>query len=279
MEPAEQPTNAATPASPQNKGVLAFVQSLKAAPKAAEATAPKPSDSTKGFSSQGPLYHHFAEFGWSAQQNNWLKISFIVHCALAGLIWLGAFLAFTRPNYLQVGAPTLEESAKTFYATDYSQVDASLAYDQMSYFAISTLGILHQIDFNSNTDVTLNLLKGLVKPDILEKNLKYSTRNRPVITKQKFVQSLIINRVRNPIPNPAEHTIALFVEGNFAIALQNENGDPVNRITPYRAKCILRDCPISSLNPFPFMIEELDEVSGSDAAKKWDADNAKFFSK
>lgn len=268
---AEPSAESAAP-NPERKGVLAFVQSLKQ-PKIE--TGPKPSAGQTSLGAQSQLHRHFQEFSWSLQQNNWLKISFIVHCALMLLIWFGAFLAFTRPTYLQVGNPTLEESAKAFYANDYTRVDPQLIFDQMSFFSISTLSLLHQIDAYSNPP--LPLLKGMVAPTIIAKAQKRFDTNRFTIEKQRFVQNLVINRILNPIINPQEGTAAIFVEGYFSIALQDDNGDPVNRVTPYRGKALLRKTPVSELNPFPFTLDELDEVVGADEVKKWDEANKKFF--
>lgn len=268
-EPSAEPT----PPAPERKGVLAFVQSLKH-PQAPGA-GPKPSEGQAPLTDKSQMYHHFAEFSWSAQQNNWLKISFIVHCTLMLLIWFGAYLAFTRPTYLQVGNPTLEEAAKAFYATDYTRVDPQLIFDQMSFFTISTLSLLHQIDAYSNPP--LPLLKGMVRPEIIAKAQKRFDSNRGIIERQRFVQNMVINRILNPIANPQEGTAAIFVEGYFSIALQDEDGNPVNRITPYRGKALLRYTPVSELNPFPFTLDELDEVVGADEVKKWDEANKKFF--
>lgn len=270
-EPSATPNTPDTP----KKGVLAFVQSLKQ-PKAAEAASTvRPSAGTTPLKAGGPLHQHFAEFSWSLQQNNWLKISFIVHCALVLLIWFGAYLAFTRPVYIQVGNQTLEEAAKAFYATDYTKVDPQLIFDQMSFFSISTLTLLHQIDAYSTPP--LPLLKGMVRPEIIAKAEKRFNNNRTTIEKQKFVQNLVINRVLSPITNPEQGTVAIFVEGYFSIALEDEGGDAVNRVTPYRGKVILRQTPVSQLNPFPFTLDDLDEVVGADESKKWDDANKKFF--
>ncbi len=259
-------------ASPQRKGILDFVQKLKA-PKV-EAT-PAPSASKEPLKDSGALHQHFAEFAWALQQNNWLKFSLLVHIALAILIWTGAIMAITRPSFLQVGTPTLKEAAEAFYNVDYNSVDPSLLFDQMSLFTISSLTLLHQLDAYSTP--TSSLLKGLVAPEIVQKTQKRFEKNQKVIQKQNFVQNLIINRILKPITNPQTGTLAVFVEGYFAILLQDEDGSPVNRIEPYRAKAILRLTPVSKLNPFPFTLEDLSEVVGRENALKWDQENSKFF--
>lgn len=268
------PLPAGTPSAPDRKGVLDFIQSLKSPPPLAPET-PAPSQVAKPFAVGGPLYRHFAEFSWASRQNQWLKVSFIAHCALMLLIWGGAYLAFNRPTYLQVGDPSLSEAAREFYASDYTKVDPALIFDQMSYFTLSNLSLLHQVDAYSPSH--LALLKGMIKPDIIDKAKRRFDRNIGTIQKQKFVQNLIINRVLSPIPNTKAGTVALFVEGFFSIVLQDPNGDPINRISPYRAKLILRLGPVSDLNPFPFFLEDLTEVTGAEEVKKWDEDNKKFF--
>lgn len=261
------------PPEPEKKGVLAYVQSLKNP--AAGAGGPKPSEGQAPLTEKSQLHRHFAEFSWAIQQNNWLKISFIVHASLVLLIWFGAYLAFTRPTYLQVGNPTLEEAARDFYKVDYTRVDPQLTFDQMSFFTISTLSLLHQIDAYSTPP--LSFVKGMVRPEIIAKAQKRYDSNRPTIERQRFVQNLVINRILSPIVNPQEGTAAVFVEGYFSIALQDDEGNPVNRITPYRGKALLRTTPVSELNPFPFTLDELDEVVGADEVKKWDEANKKFF--
>ena len=185
------------------------------------------------------------------------------------------FLAFTRPTYLQVGAPTLEEAAKTFYQADYKRVDPGLVFDQMSYFTITSLQYLYQV--NAFSPTPLELLKGMIKPEIINKAQNRFERERPTIEKQRIFQNLVINAVLPPIPNPQTGTDAVFVKGFLSIALQDSEGNPVNRVMPYRAKVILRETPVSELNPFPFTMDELDDVAGTDAAKKWDKANERFF--
>jgi len=275
MAPNDTPSPDPAP-TPERKGILAFVQNLKA-PKPDAAATSKPSTLTEPFTDKGQLYHHFAEFSWTLQQNNWLRISFIVHVALATLIWGGGYLAITRPTYLQIGAPTLKESAEAFYGTDYTTVDPKLTLDQMSFFTISALALLHQLDAYSTPPMPL--LRGMVDPSIIEKAQKRYDKNAKLIQQQKFVQNLVINRILNPITNPQTGTVAVFVEGYFAMLLQDENGDPVNRIEPYRGKAILRFTPVSELNPFPFTLEDLTEVVGKAEAAKWDSETEKFFKK
>lgn len=275
MEPsAEKTPPATTPGPAERKGVLEFVKTLKAPAVVVEKN-PSPSQVSPPISEGGQLHRHLAEFSWALQQNQWLKVSFIAHLALMILIWLGAFLAFNRPTYIQIGAPTLQESAKTFYATDYLKVDPDIAYDQMRYFAIATVSLLNQVDAYSPPP--LALLKGMVKPELIEKAQRRLERNRAIIQKQKFVQNLVINRVLSPITNPDSGTIALFVQGYFSIAMQDTDGSPINRVAPYRGKLIMRFGPISKLNPFSFTLEDLEEVVGENEVKKWDEDNKKFF--
>jgi hypothetical protein len=280
MEPSAQSNQPAVPpkaaASGEKNGVLAFIQSLKA-PATPASDAPKPGDVVKPFEENGPLHHHFQEFAWVKQQNEWLRVSFIAHCALALLIWVGAYLAFTRPTYIQIGNPSLSEAAKSFFQADYKRIDPGLIYDQMNYFIITSLGFLHEID--AFGPPPLPILKGMVNEKILEKAQKRDARNASTVARQKLVQTLVINRVLPPIPNPQTGTDAVFVEGNISICMQDADGNPVNRVTPYRAKAILRETPVSNLNPFPFTLDDLEETAGADEVKKWDEDNKKFFSK
>jgi hypothetical protein len=131
--------------------------------------------------------------------------------------------------------------------------------------------------FNPHTDTPLDLLSGMVKPEILEKIKAREEHDRSTIEKMKMFQSLSITMVRPPIPNPETGNMAVFVNGFISQALQDINGNPLNRVQPYRAKLILRCTPVTEINPFPFTLEELDEVHGESAVKKWDADNERFF--
>lgn len=264
------------PQEPQKaSGVVAFLEKLRKKVVHEDET---PSDKkasaiSKGISKQGPLYAHFLEFNWSKQQSVWLKLSLLAHAALLLLILGGVFLAYTRPTYIQIGAPTLSESARNFYELTPTVQDIS--YDHMAYFVISALEQLNKLDTYGNP--YRSLLQGQVAPDILKKaDLRY-TNNIARIRQQKLIQNLIIQRVLPPIVNEGNNTLAIFVEGYYAIMLEANSGDPINRITPYRSKVILEITPVSKLNPFPFYLQDIREVVGEDAVRQWDKENRYLF--
>jgi hypothetical protein len=262
-----------TPASPR-KGILDFIQSLKKPSTDADKTA-KPSEvAGKPLSTEGALYHHFKEFGWSVQQNIWLKLSLIVHLALVILIWFGFYLAWTRPTYLQIGATSLNQASKNFFANDYTQVSPDLLFDNLSFFTISTLTPLYQLDVDGAN--YLKLLQGMVNPDIIQRAQKNFDKNQKNIASKNLVQNLTLEQINAPIFNAQTNTIALFVGGYLSLSLQDDAGNAVNRITPYRAKLLLQMTPVSLLDPFPFFLEELTDTFGAEACKKWDKDNEKF---
>jgi hypothetical protein len=272
------PEGSSAPTKPAKRdertGIMAFIQSLQK-PAEALSNTPKPSDGKKNIENSSQLYRHFREFTWAIQQNNWLKISLIVHVALALLIWVATYLAMTRPTYIQIGNATLEESAREFYAANYNKVDPTKTFDQLSYFLINNLTLLHQIDPTTKTPFAL--MDGMVNPKLIQKAKGRIERNRKTITSQKLFQSLFITRLLNPITNSQLGTVAVFLEGYFSIQLQNADGSAVNRIAPYRGKAIIRITPTSTVNPFPFTIENVDEVVGAEEVKKWDEENKKYF--
>ncbi len=269
--------NSATPKEPSRKGLLAFVQDLRKGKTGPEQT-PAPSEVlAKPLDQKGPLYHHFREFQWAAQQNLWLRVSLVVHVFLLALIWFGFYLAYSRPTYIQIAAPSLTEASKNFFGVDYNQVDSSLLFDQLSFFSISALTQLYQLDPDGANYV--NLLQGMVDPTIIDRAKKNYEKNKQTVVSQRFIQSLVIQRIYPPITNTDTQTMAVFINGYLAISLQDQSNNAVNRIVPYRAKLLLRITPPSTLNPFPFFMEELTDVFGTEACQKWEKDNKKYLSK
>lgn len=271
--PSQEPAPEEKTSTVSRKGILDFVQSLKK-PARTETSQHPSAVIDKPLAPSGALYRHFSEFGWAAQQNIWLKVSLVVHLVLVALIWFGAYLAWSRPTYLQVGAPTLVQASKDFFGPDYERIDPSLLFDQISFFSVSALSQLYQIDPDGTNYV--DLMQGMVNSDIIARSKKNFLKNKETIQAQKFIQNLVVQRIYPPIFNNQTGTFALFVEGYFSIALQDTQGSAVNRITPYRAKMVFRLTPTSTLNIYPFFFEELTDVFGVDDCKKWDTENKKF---
>ena len=277
MAETSQPSSSENPSAspaPERKGVLAFLNTLKKQPEAAsnEASAP-PSAQATGIGKTGPLYRHFKEFHFSTQQNTWLRASLVAHVALVLLILLGGYMAFNRPTYIQIGAPTLPEAASEFFKLEAEEVN----YDHLAFFTINVLEQLNKLDADGNPYLTL--LQGLINPTIIEKANRRYTNNRESIRNQKLIQNLIIEQVYPPVSNKEDGSMAVFVKGYFAIMLADANGDPINRSTPYRGRAVILYSPVSKLNPFPFYMDGVKEVFGEEACKSWDEENKKFFVK
>lgn len=215
---------------------------------------------TVNLAEQGRLYDPFAWVRHVLLWTNWQVIILAVACVIATAL----SYAITHRGLMVIDLP---ESLRSQVYTQYATTDPDR--DEFDRFVLSTLGTLHQFDYKSSPNI--EILKGLVNPDIYMKvQQSYQASSEQIHTKG-IIQELHISKIDNVYPSVNGKRYSATVKGYLNVS-STINDRKTQKFLPYRARVVVRLQPPSILNKSGYYLTQLSEFAGDEPARKFDAE-------
>ena len=205
-------------------------------------------------------HRHYDEMGWARGLLTQEVLVTALCAVFVVLIWAAVLRVRMRPPAMVVLPSTLAEQME-----DLSAVP--IDFDILSLYLRTTLPLLNQAD-DVHDSSALNVLKGCVHPDILEKARRAVDAKQKVIREQGVLQNLHLGAVRKLVTDEATKRVTCYIDGFVSILYErSETGVKPVRLD-FCARVVLEKNTPSKLNPFPFFMVEREQRYGT-AAHNW----------
>ncbi len=212
------------------------------------------------------LFRHFEEYAWARSAVAWLIAATGVILLQAVIILVGVVVVATRPQGLVVSEPSLSDVVREEMNKGYVS-----NRDSLEFYTSSVLGIINDIDKSGSQ---MEMLRGLVSPEVYDRVFKRVTKNLPTIRRNLISQSLTVESIGNIVQSADGNRVSVYVRGTLSIVQEMGEKGPTFRKVPYRAKLICDAVIPTSSNHQHFYLVDLEERVGAKASD-WDLEQAK----
>lgn len=141
--------------------------------------------------------------------------------------------------------------------------------DEFDRFTMGTLTMMHQFDFRNMPNV--ELLKGLVNPDVYMAVQSRYNKNAQSIRSKGIIHDLHITAIENVYPSVNQKSYSATVKGYLNVSSFAHDKKEV-QFLPYRARVVVRVQPNTSINRSGYYLMQIHEFAGDEAARRFDSE-------
>lgn len=201
-------------------------------------------------------------FEWVKQVLLWSNLTVGFLLLVNVVVWVGFLMTENRPTRVIDLNKTLKQEIR-------SKFDVAETSDlQVANFVKYRLEVFNTYNYNSAP--SLDLVRGSVSGEILERLSSSFQKRLPSIQGKGIIQACRVTKVDSIVRSTTTNRITCVVRGYINILSIQDGATKEAFVLPYRAKVLLLENPKHVVNPDMLFLFQADEVAGDANVSNFD---------